>query len=190
MSCCVILREQNIAFNWYHGRSIASNVLRNAENHWLQAACCLPHNKAFLRQAYGFGKVYTVSSIMAYPVRFLKIPMPSLQSSQSARLYSADQKAPGKVRDRRHSLPISNMFVWERLPGIASGYKPDGTIFHHGGYIPQLSKRWRSIHLARILRLLSGHGVRAVLCYIPRIRAIPGNGIRFFPAGYMSRLPA
>ena len=71
----------------------------------------------------------------------------------------------------RHFLYYLEHVCLGTAPGIASGYKPDGTIFHHGGYIRNYQKV-ALYTLARILRLLSGTVFEPSSALHARIRAI------------------
>lgn len=164
------LEEQNIAFNWYHGRGIASSVLRMRKP--LAAGGMLSHTISFLRQAYEFGKVYTVSSHHGIPGKIFEdsdavaTELPSLLAC-----ILLTESTPEKVRDMRHFLYYLEHVCLGTAPGIASGYKPDGTIFHHGGYIRNYQKV-ALYTLARILRLLSGTVFEPSSALHARIRAI------------------
>lgn len=164
------LEEQNIAFNWYMDAA-SRQACCVCESHWLQAACCL-HTISFLRQAYEFGKVYTVSSHHGIPGKIFEdsdavaTELPSLLAC-----ILLTESTPEKVRDMRHFLYYLEHVCLGTAPGIASRYKPDGTIFHHGGYIRNYQKV-ALYTLARILRLLSGTVFEPSSALHARIRAI------------------
>lgn len=164
------LEEQNIAFNWYHGRGVASSVLRMRKP--LAEAGLLAHTIRFLRQAYEFGKVYTVSSHHGIPGKVFEdsdAVATELPSLLVCILLAED--TPEKVRDMRHFLYYLEQVCLGTAPGIASGCKPDGTIFHHGGYIRNYQKV-ALYTLARVLRLLSGTAFEPSSALYARMRAI------------------
>lgn len=130
------LRDQNTVINWYNGRGVASSFLIMTPV--LKQMGILEDAISYLKQAYQFGKIYDVTSKSGVAgERFedsdaIGMELPSLLVCI---LLMEDGKE--KLRDMRHFVYYMEQYCLGYAPGISSGCKRDGTIFHHGGYIRQ-----------------------------------------------------
>lgn len=130
------LRDQNTVINWYNGRGVASSFL--IMKPVLKQMGILEDVIFYLKQAYEFGKIYDVTSKSGVAgERFedsdaIGMELPSLLVCI---LLMEDGKE--KLRDIRHFVYYMEQYCLGYAPGISSGCKRDGTIFHHGGYIRQ-----------------------------------------------------
>lgn len=147
------LRDQNPVINWYNGRGAASSLLLMKPE--LKRMGLLEEAVSYIREAYEFGKVYDVSSKSGVAGKCFEdsdaigMELPSLLVCILLMEDSTE-----KLVDMRHFVNYMENFCLGYAPGIASGCKKDGTIFHHGGYVRQY-QTVAVYSLSRVLEVLA-----------------------------------
>lgn len=147
------LRDQNRQINWYHGRGVGSSLLLLKDE--LKRRGLLLEAINYLKEAYHFARIYATASKGAVTYATYEdtdvIGM-DLPSTLVCILLMED--SPEKVRDMRHLVYYIEHFCLGYAPGLASGYKPDGTASHHCGYVRQY-ETVANYSLSRVLYMLA-----------------------------------
>ena len=128
------LKDQNTVINWYNGRGAASSLLLMKP--YLKRMGLLETAVSYIKGAYEFSRIYDVTSkdgVAGYRFEDSDVTGMELPSMLAAILLMED--GPEKMADMRHFLFYLENYSLGYAPGISSGCKKDGTIFHHGGYV-------------------------------------------------------
>ena len=147
------LRDQNTQINWYYGRGVGSALLIMKKE--LLERGLLSETIEYLKTAYNFSKVYMTSSkdVVTY-AKFEDTDVIGMDLPSMLSCILLMENLPEKVRDMRHFVYYIENFCLGYAPGLASGYKPDGTAFHHCGYIRQY-ETVANYSMSRVLYALS-----------------------------------
>lgn len=178
------LRDQNPVINWYNGRGAASSLL--IMKPFLKQMHLLEDAVTYLKGAYVFEKVYDVTSKCGIAGNQFEdsdavgMELPSLLVCILLMENGAE-----KVRDMRHFVYYMGHYCLGYAPGIASGCKRDGTIFHHGSYIRQY-EIVAVYTLTRILEVLSGTTFMLEKDAIDRLKEILDTEYQLYQGVYES----
>ena len=147
------LMDQNVKISWYFGRGIGSAFLMMKDE--LIRRGMLENAVAYLKKAYNFRRVYaTAGRGLATNARFEDTDAIGLDLPSTLACVLLMEDTPEKVRDMKHLVYYIEEFCLGYAPGTESGYKPDGTGFHHSGLIIPYEKV-ANYSLARVLYILS-----------------------------------
>lgn len=147
------LHDQNTAINWYHGRGVGSAMLMMREE--LKRRGILEEAIAYLKQAYNFSRIYdTTSSGAITYARFEDTDTIGMDLPGTLVCILLMENTPEKVRDMRHFVYYIENFCLAYAPGLASGYKSDGSAFHHCGFVRQY-ETVANYSMSRVLYMLS-----------------------------------
>lgn len=147
------LRDQNAAINWYHGRGVGSAMLMMREE--LKRRGMLEEMIAYLKQAYQFSRIYATASHDAVTyARFEDTDTIGMDLPSTLVCILLMEDTPEKVRDMRHFVYYVENFCLAYAPGLASGYKSDGSASHHCGFVRQY-ETVANYSMSRVLYMLS-----------------------------------
>ena len=128
------LKDQNTVINWYNGRGAASSLLLMKP--YLKQMGILEEAVDYIKGAYEFSRIYDVTSkngVAGYRFEDSDVIGMELPTLLASILLMEDGRE--KMTDMRHFHFYLENYCLGYAPGIASGCKKDGTIFHHGGYV-------------------------------------------------------
>ena len=128
------LKDQNTVINWYNGRGAASSLLLMKA--YLKQRGILEEAVDYIKGAYEFSRIYDVTSKNgAAGYRFEDSDVIGMELPTLLVCILLMEDGREKMTDMRHFLFYLENYCLGYAPGIASGCKKDGTVFHHGGYV-------------------------------------------------------
>ena len=147
------VRDQHMSINWYHGRGFATSILFMREI--LKERGLMDVALDYLKETYRFPRIYDVTSCNGVAgKRFEDTDVIGMDLPSLLVCVLLMENSPEKVRDMYHFIDYVEHTCLSYAPGLASGYKPDGTAFHHCGYITQYATV-SNYSLARVIYMLS-----------------------------------
>ena len=147
------LMDQNTTINWYHGRGVGSGLLLMRQE--LKNRGLLETAVAYLKDAYHFSRIYATAGQGPYThARFEDTDVIGMDLPSTLACILLMEDTPKKAVDMRHFTYYIENYCLGLAPGLMSGYKPDGTAFHHCGYIRQY-ETVANYSLSRVLYMLA-----------------------------------
>ncbi len=121
---------------WYTGRGVATSLLYMKKH--MQNIGVWDEWASYLKDVYHFPKIYkTTSSIGVANAQFEDTDVTGTQLPSLLVCVLLMENTPEKVRDMRCLLQYIEKRCLGFAPGLLTGYKSDGTAFHHCTYIKQ-----------------------------------------------------
>lgn len=147
------LRDQNTQINWYHGRGVGSALLMLRDE--LIRRGLLEEAITYLKKSYKFARIYATASKGAVTyATYEDTDVTGMDLPGTLVCILLMENKPEKMQDMWHLIYYIENYCLGYAPGVSSGYKPDGTAAHHGGYICQY-EIVANYSLARVIYMLA-----------------------------------
>ncbi len=168
--------------DWYCGRGLATSMLLMQDT--LKTDGILQEWSAYLKRVYYFAKIYEITSSGGIPAsEFENTDVTGTELPSLLVCILLMENTTEKVRDMQCFLQYIEKKCLGFAPGLTSGYKPDGTAFHHCTYIKQY-EIVPNYALSRVMLILADTAFSMSEKAIERFRYVLETEFMIYSGGY------